>query len=61
MPAASLMRLASSSFSLKTARSRAIQSAARGVAVERGVRPRRAIRAALAQTMRAGRGLPIVG
>ncbi len=55
MPAASMMRLASSAFSMKTARARAQRAAARGLPVEGGVRPRQAIRAAFAQTVRVTR------
>lgn len=50
MPVASMMRLASSAFSLKSERSRARRSAARGRPVHSGGRPRRTIRAASAQT-----------
>ena len=57
MPAASMMRLASTAFSLKSARSRAQRSAALGRPVEGGARPRQAIRAAFSQSARGTRSL----
>jgi len=57
MPAASMMRLASTAFSLKSARSTAQRSAARGRPVEGGARPRQSLRAAFAQPARGTRSL----
>ncbi len=52
MPAASLMRLASKAFELKSARHRARRAAARGRIPDGGVRPRQALRPASAQPAR---------
>ena len=55
MPAASMMRLASTAFSLTSARSTARRSAARGRPVDGGARPKLAIEAAYAQHARGTR------
>lgn len=57
MPAASMMRLASTTFSLKSARSNAHRLAARGRPAKGGTRPRQSIRAGFAQPVRGTRSL----
>ncbi len=56
MPAASLMRLASTAFSLQSARKNARRAAARGRPAAGRTRPRQSLKAAFAQPARASRG-----